>query len=332
GRNFSYLDTQLKRLGSTNFTQIPVNAPRCPVAHFQRDGHMQMSTQPGRATYEPNSFSGTDGGPREDPAGGFPAYPEPVSGEHRQIRAESFADHYSQARLFLISQTEVEREHMRDAFAFELGKCEIPAIRTRMLANLRNVDEEFAAEVADALGMPLPDASDAAVATRTDLPAADELSILKNAKGTFTGRKLGLLVTEGADADVVNALRQAVEKAKATVQIIGPVVGPLTLSDGSEVTPDHALAAAPSVLFDAVAVITSDEGATFLADQPGARDFVSDAFTHFKFIGYSPEAASLLDAAGVAPDQACTELIASSVRRFVGGLGALRQWDRDVSA
>ena len=332
GRNFSYLDTQLKRLGSTNFTQIPVNAPRCPVAHFQRDGHMQMSRQPGRATYEPNSFTGTDGGPREDPHGGFPTYPEPVSGDHRQIRAESFADHYSQARQFLVSQTDVEREHMRAAFAFELGKCEIADIRTRMLANLRNVDEEFAGEVADALGMPLPAASKAAVATRTDLGPADELSILKNAKGTFKGRKLGLLVTEGADAELVRALRQSVEKAKATVQLIGPVVGPLSLSDGSQVTPDHALAAAPSVLFDAVAVITSEQGAAFLADQPGARDFVSDAFTHFKFIGYSPETTVLLQAAGVTPDEACTELIGPSVRRFVAGLGALRHWGRDVGA
>jgi catalase len=332
GRNFSYLDTQLKRLGSTNFTQLPVNAPRCPMAHFQRDGHMQFSTQPGRANYEPNSFTGDERGPREDREGGFTAYPEPVSGEHRRIRSESFADHYSQARLFLVSQTEVEREHMRDAFVFELGKCEIPQIRTRMLANLRNVDEDFALAVADGLGMPLPDPSEAAVPTRTDLPPSDALSILKRGPGTFKGRKLGLLVTPGADGAVVEAVRAAVHEAEGVVDVVAPKIGPVTLSDGSEITPDQALVGVTSALFDAVAIVASEEGAAQLADLPKARDFADDAFAHFKHIGFSPEAVALLDAAGVTPDAACTELSqADQARGFVDGLGALRFWERDLS-
>ena len=175
GRNFSYLDTQLKRLGSTNFTQLPVNAPRCPVAHFQRDGHMQMSLQSGRANYEPNSFTGDQRGPRPDLDGGFRSSQVPENGDKRRIRAESFADHYSQARQFYRSQTPVEQEHIIGGFTFELGKCEIPAIRTRMLANLRNVDESLASAVADGLGMPLPSASPAAVAPRDDLPASPAL-------------------------------------------------------------------------------------------------------------------------------------------------------------
>ena len=109
GRNFSYLDTQLKRLGSTNFSQLPVNAPRCPVAHFQRDGHMQMSPQPGRAAYEPNSFSGEDRGPREVGAQGQQPFPDEVEGQTRRVRSASFADHYSQARQFYVSQTPVEQ-------------------------------------------------------------------------------------------------------------------------------------------------------------------------------------------------------------------------------
>lgn len=159
GRNFSYLDTQLKRLGSTNFSQLPVNAPRCPVAHFQRDGHMQGTLQEGRANYEPNSFTGAERGPRADTAGGFATHPDGDVGPKRRIRAESFADHYSQAKLFWDSQTPVEQDHIVAAFAFELGKCELPRIRTAMLANLRNVDDDLATKVAEKLGMPLPDAA-----------------------------------------------------------------------------------------------------------------------------------------------------------------------------
>ena len=141
GRNFSYLDTQLKRLGGPNFTYLPVNAPRCPVAHFQQDGHMAMTNPVGRVNYEPNSWSTP--GPREDPAGGFRSFPEPVGGVKQRVRSERFADHYSQARQFYVSQTPVEQAHIVDAFVFELSKCEQPGIRARMVANLRNVDEDL---------------------------------------------------------------------------------------------------------------------------------------------------------------------------------------------
>ena len=140
GRNFSYLDTQLKRLGSPNFTQLPVNAPKCPLAHFQQDGHMALTNPAGRANYEPNSWEGPAGGPREDPAAGFTSFPAHEAGPKRRLRAESFADHYSQARQFYLSQTDIEQRHIAEAFTFELSKCDTEAIRTRMVAGLRNVD------------------------------------------------------------------------------------------------------------------------------------------------------------------------------------------------
>ena len=142
GRNFSYLDTQLKRLGGPNFTHIPINAPRCPIHHFQQDGHMQMRGPKGRANYEPNSWA--EGGPRADPARGFRSFPEPVGGEKRKLRAESFADHYSQARLFYRSQTPVEQQHIADAIVFELSKVETPAIRERVVGHLPNIDDDLA--------------------------------------------------------------------------------------------------------------------------------------------------------------------------------------------
>ncbi len=124
GRNFSYLDTQLKRLGGPNFTHIPINAPKCPFHHFQQDGHMAMHNPTTRANYEPNSW-GAQGGPRETPQG-YHSYPAQESGPKGRVRSESFADHYSQARQFYVSQTPVEQDHMTSALVFELSKVERP--------------------------------------------------------------------------------------------------------------------------------------------------------------------------------------------------------------
>src|SRR4051795_9495696 len=149
GRNFSYLDTQLKRLGSPNFTHIPINAPKCPCSHFQQDGHMAMHNPKGRVNYEPNSW--TDGGPRESPELGFKSYPEPVEGAKVRARSETFSDHYSQARQFYISQTEIEQRHIGNALTFELSKVVTPAIRARMVSHLLNIDASLAAAVAKGL-------------------------------------------------------------------------------------------------------------------------------------------------------------------------------------
>ena len=334
GRNFSYLDTQLKRLGSTNFTQIPVNAPRCPVAHFQRDGHMQMSTQPGRAAYEPNSFTGADRGPRETGPDGHVPFPAEVSGETRRVRAASFADHYSQARQFWISQTPVEQDHIVAAYVFELGKCEVPAIRARMVGNLRVVDESLASRVSAGLGMPVPPASEAA-APVVELEPSPALSILANAKETFEGRKLGLLVGDGAQAASVKRLTKGVETAGGLVEVVALAVGGATLSDGSVLVAKQAVAGGPSVLYDAVAIVTGADGGTALADEPAARDFLTDAFTHFKVIGLGGDTDALVEAAGLTGklDEACLPVgTAGDTASFVDRIAGPRQWERDLTA
>ena len=334
GRNFSYLDTQLKRLGSTNFTQIPVNAPRCPVAHFQRDGHMQMSTQPGRAAYEPNSFTGADRGPRETGPDGHVPFPAEVSGETRRVRAASFADHYSQARQFWISQTPVEQDHIVAAYVFELGKCEVPAVRARMVGNLRVVDESLASRVSAGLGMPVPPASEAA-APVVELEPSPALSILANAKETFEGRKLGLLVGDGAQAASVKRLTKGVETAGGVVEVVALAVGGATLSDGSVLVAKQAVAGGPSVLYDAVAIVTGADGGAALADEPAARDFLTDAFTHFKVIGLGGDTDALVEAAGLTGklDEACLPVgTAAQTAGFVDRIAGPRQWERDLTA
>ena len=300
GRNFSYLDTQLKRLGSPNFTHLPVNAPRCPVAHFQQDEHMATANPVTRANYEPNSWQTDVGGPREDPAAGFTTYPATESGAKRRLRPESFADHYSQARQFYLSQTDVERRHIARAFTFELAKCDRAEIRTRMVAGLRNVHEDLARSVAEGLGLAdFPDKAPAAREPVDGLPQSPALSILGNGPQSFAGRKIGVLVTDGADADILAALRSAAEQAGVNVELVAPAVGGIQASDGKQVEADQQVDGGPSVLYDAGVLLPSPDAAPALARTPAARDFVTDANAHCKLIGHIGPAAPLLAAAGL---------------------------------
>ncbi len=332
GRNFSYLDTQLKRLGSPNFTHIPVNAPRCPMAHFQQDGHMAMKNPKGRANYEPNSW-GALGGPRENPERGFTSFPAEVAGPKTRVRSESFADHYSQARQFFISQTPIERKHIGDALTFELSKCERPDIRARVVSHLLNIDVALARRVADGLRLELPEPAKAARPTRQDLPPSDPLSILKHPK-SFAGRKLGLLVTDGADAKLVKALIEAVEKAGAVYEIVAPYIGGVVLDDGVMLAAAQKIDGGPSVLYDAVAIVASETGAADLAADATARDFASDAFAHCKFIGFTDAAMPLLEKAGVAEalDEGCLRLSSGKdAAAFIAACAELRYWPRELT-
>ena len=253
GRNFSYLDTQLKRLGGPNFTHIPINAPKCPFAHFQQDGHMAMRNPVGHVNYQPNSFGE---GPRKSPQRGFIPFAEVEQGSKRRLRAESFADHYSQARQFLISQTPGEQTHIANALTFELSKVKTPVIRERMVSHLLNIDETLANKVAAALGLKtMPKPADAAMPTRQDLDPSPALSIVEKGPQRFEGRKLGILVTDGADADLIKALKSALAKAGATFEIIAPQITGVKASDGSWVEADQMIDGGPSVLYDAVALL-----------------------------------------------------------------------------
>ena len=299
GRNFSYLDTQVKRLGSPNFTHIPINAPKCPFAHFQQDGHMAMHNPRGRANYEPNSWTANPG-PRESPEKGFKSFPAQEEGPKLRIRSETFADHYSQARQFFISQTEVEQQHIASALTFELSKVETPAIRTRMVSHLLNIDPGLADKVAKGLRLrEMPKPADAARPTRQDLKPSPALSIQLNGPETFAGRKVGALVTDGVDAKILDALAKALKAEGATLKLIAPEVGGVEASDGTWHGADEKLDGGPSVLFDAVAILPSREGASRLATLPAARDYVSDAVAHHKFIAYVESAVSLFEKVGV---------------------------------
>jgi catalase len=335
GRNFSYLDTQLKRLGSPNFTHIPVNAPKCPFHHFQQDGHMAMVNPKGRVNYEPNSWNNGAGGPRESPEKGFRTYPAEEQGPKLRLRSETFADHYSQARQFYMSQTDTEQSHIVAALTFELSKVERLDIRARVVSHLLNIDQELAQQVADGLRLKeMPKPADAAKPTRQELRKSPALSIFLNGPKSFKGRKVGALVTDGVDIDILTALKTALEEEGALLEIVAPHVGGVEASDGSWIAAVQQLDGGPSVLYDAVTLLPSEEGAMALAKEPAARDFVADAFAHMKFIGYVEAALPLFDKAGVldSRDEGCIMLEGpAGGAQFLASCRQLRFWAREAA-
>ncbi|WP_313534708.1 catalase [Sphingomonas sp.] len=333
GRLFSYTDTQLSRLGSVNFHQLPINSAKgraaaagCPFLNQQRDGHMQMAVPKGRANYEPNSLAkvGEEGGAREDPEKGYKTFPSEEQGQKLRIRPESFADHYSQARLFFRSMDPAEQAHIASALVFELSKVSLEHIRVAVMANLRNVDETLAQRVADGLAMDLPDAAPTA-APVLDMDPSPALRIIRGPREihTLDGKTVGILIADGTDADDLATLKDAIEAAGGKAMTIAPKVGAVPLSDGSKIAADAQLFGQPSVTVDACAVILSDEAAAKLVKEGAAVQWVMDAFGHLKAIGANAAAQPLLDKAGVEADEGVTDL--------AGFVEAAKQryWDRE---
>jgi catalase len=331
GRLFSYLDTQLSRLGSPNFQEIPINAPKCPWQNLQRDGHMRLRVDPSRTSYEPNSLDMK--APREAGTDGFQSISAAVEGSKLRQRPESFADHYTQAHLFFKSMTEPEQRHIAGGFAFELGKCQEMKIRRRMLGHLENIDPALAEMVADKLGM----AGEAeqirpSVAANTKIKPSPALSQYAAAPQTIAGRKIGLLVTDGTDLKIVDALRKKAKAEKAVVEIVAPKAGGFLASDGKMHPADHFLAGAPSAVFDAVVLAPSAKGTEQLLKMAAAVDWLRMAFAHLKIIGFTAEAAPLFDAANVDPegDEGLVPINGAKVGDFIEAAKHHRIWNREA--
>ena len=332
GRLFSYLDTQLKRLGGPNFHQIPINQPKCPLHNLQRDGHMRMDVAAGQVNYEPSSL-GPDVA-RASAELGYRPFGAEEAGQQLRIRPESFADHYSHARLFFASQTKPEQDHIVAALIFELSKCLLPRVRQAVLARIANIDETLAARVATGLGVtePVPPAEPAApVKTMEPSPM---LSILAKAEPTLRGRKVGALVSDGADGALVAELRSALATAGATLELVAPTVGGVVTAEGDLLPADHKIDGGPSVMFDAVAVLPSAEGGAQLALEAAAVNFVRDAFGHLKVIAYLPTAAPLFVKGGLTDatpdsDPGLIALPAASLADFVRAAAEGRVWARE---
>lgn len=311
GRLFSYLDTQKSRLGTANFHQIPINAPKCPFANFQRDGMMQTMVPKGRANYEPNSLhmAGEDPGPRAN-ADGFVTFPTNDErnnpSEKLRVRSELFADHFSQARMFYRSQTAIEQAHIASAMVFELSKVTLSHVQERVIGQARNIDEDLAKRVAAGIGLTLPKTV-APAKPVVDLEASAALSIVKNMKATLKGRKVGILFADGSDKNEIENLRSDIKRAGGKAVLIASRLKNIRTRGGA-LDADGQLFGTPSCTLDAIALVLTESAAKDMCKEGAAVQFVMDAFGHLKAIGHNGSAKALLDKAGVVVDAGVTTL------------------------
>lgn len=356
GRLFSYTDTQLIRLGGPNFHEIPINRPVVPVHNNQRDGFMRQTINKGKVSYSPNSLGGGCPFQAGRMQGGFTSYPERINAAKVRARSESFFDHFSQARLFYNSQSEPEKNHIVDALSFELGKVQHQHIRERMLFTLKQVDKGLAAEVAYALGLPVPDAADSPL--NQSIPADGDvlqhqptdkdssvtisgaLSMADTVKDNIITRKVAILAADGVDYSRLKALKQALTDNGALPEIVAPHLGFITAENEEKIRVHQSLLTAASVFYDAVYVPGGTNCVATLAADADAVHFLNEAFRHCKAIAADGAALQVLEATyffrklpqeGVAPDEGLvitddTELL---IREFVKAIAQHRFWDRE---
>ncbi|MBL8541406.1 MAG: catalase [Betaproteobacteria bacterium] len=339
GRLHSYLDTQLIRLGGPNFHEIPVNQPRgCPFRNLQRDGYMRQRVDQGRVAYEPSSLD--EGAPAQSPAGrgGFATFLEGVEGEKVRARPESFFDHYSQAALFWRSQSPIEKDHIVDAFGFELGKVQTRHVQQRMVENLQNVDGTLARRVSEQLGLNLGEPP--AVQAKSPVETSPALSLLHDPVTSAASRKVAILVADGVDGDELALLKTALEKAGAVAKVVGVRGGQIATGNGDPIAVDHPLPTVASTLFDAVAVPGGAGHVNALRANPRSAFFVAESFRHLKGIYAATGATALLEDAGVVHGEGTTQDIPGvvvpasggttpkDIQAFIEVIAKHRAWDR----
>lgn len=358
GRLFSYTDTQLSRLGSPNFHEIPINRSIAPVSNNQRDGHMRQEINKGRVSYHPNSLGGGCPYQAQISEGGFASFNERVDAHKVRERSESFADHFGQAKLFFNSQTDTEKSHIVKALRFELGKVETTAIRVRMLGLLSQVDMQLAEKVAIGLGAIVPPVLETPInkgvspenemsrkqepkTVDSSVASSDALSMLKNPTNspTIASRKVAIICADGVSEAAVMNMKNALIKEDAKGFIIAPHLGSvLTDADGA-IAADFSFLTASSVLFDAV-YIPHSQGCSILAKNEDVMEFLNDAYKHCKVIGADGESIELINSASFAlkitNDDAgilLNSAIASETftQNFIAAMGEHRFWERETN-
>ncbi|GAA1738913.1 catalase CatB [Isoptericola hypogeus] len=323
GRLFSYLDTQLSRLGGPNFAQLPINRPHAPVNDMLRDGMHQTAVHDGIVAYKPNALD--DDRPTASPDDGFVTVATPVEGTKGRHHPVSFTDHFRQARLFWLSMTPVEQAHVAQAYAFELGKCASPRVQENMLASLARVDADLASRVATGLGLPVP---------AGDVPEGVEpspaLSQVPTEPGRVEGRVVGVLVADGADLGAVAALRSALGEEGVVVRVVAPHGGEVASGDASEPV-DRTLLTTRSVEYDAV-VIADGTAGTPLAADGRTHVLLQEAYRHGKAIAAVGDGTEVLRAAGVATEAPGVHVLDAgsddAARVLRHDLGMHRAWAR----
>ena len=338
GRNHSYLDTQTSRLGGQNFHEIPINSSIAPVYNNQRDGMHRQAIARGRVAYEPNSLAGGcpfQGGSMK----GFTSFPEPVADDKIRGKAEKFADHYTQAKLFFESQTPQEQAHIVGGFRFELSKLTVPAIRERMLSSLVNASADLAQKVADGLGMAVPAAMPLALQATVapEIEHAPSLSLMAlPGNGGIRTRKVAILIENGVESTSLEAVQSALLDAGAVPVLIAPRLGTYQGSGG----PLEAVATmenSPAVLFDALVLPDGADGVAALMRVGNTMEFVKDQYRHCKSILVLGASSMLLDKVGIAttlPDGSADPGLLvgddGAIAAFLAAIGQHRHPARDT--
>jgi len=302
GRNFSYHDTQLTRLGGPNFHEIPINASVAQVHNNQRDGFHRQSIPRGRVAYEPNSLGG--GCPFQAGKLGFMSFPEPIEGDKLRGKPEKFADHYTQATLFYNSQTAVEQNHIVEGFRFELTKVQTPAVRSRMVAGLLNVDRDLASRVAQGLGIDLPEPLPRVLAkpTQPEVTSSGALSLFSRpGDGSIRTRKVALIVTNGVDGSELQSIYDTLTNQGALAVYVGHRLGAVQSSSGEPIEVEITLETAPAVLFDALVLPSGKTAIETLGNSGQAMEFLKLQYRHCKPILALEGASALLEGANISP-------------------------------
>lgn len=348
GRLFSYTDTQLSRLGSPNFHEIPINRPIAPVHNNQRDAQFRQTINKGKVSYEPNSLGGGCPFQAKMSEGGFASYTERIDARKIRARSESFHDHFSQATLFWNSQSESEKKHLVDAFKFELGKVEVLAIRQRMLNLLTQVDAGLAEKVGKGLGLtpeepqkPINHSYGADTNPDTVQPVKKKLSLEKSValsmantvKDTIKTRKIAALIADGFDVAQLETMKFALEAEGAMVKTVATRMGEITGSDGSAVKADYSFLTTSSVLFDAVYVPGGAASVEMLSGEADAYQFVDEAYKHCKAIAATGEGIELIELtfAGKAENDKAVILGDDIAENFIKAIAEHRNWERETA-
>jgi catalase len=355
GRNFSYLDTQLLRLGGPNFHEIPINRPIAPVHNNQRDGFMRQTINRGQTNYEPNSLRGNCPFQGSIDMDAFASYAERIDAQKIRQRSASFFDHFSQATLFYQSQTAVEQNHIVRALRFELGKIETPPIRERMLGLLAQVDTDLANRVAAGLGLSVPKKFDKPMNMSIpedsdprkfqpkklveEIEPSPRLRMVDNPNftlKTIKTRKVAFLAADGFDDASVADMKLALMKAGARVMTIAPRLGVLTGKGDDTLNADCSFLTGASVLFDAFYVPDGEESVASLLAEPAAANFLREAYQHCKTIAAHGAGVQLLESAGLGESMADAGLItgrdgnaATLADNFIVAIARHRHWERE---
>jgi catalase len=301
GRLFSYLDTQLIRLGGPNFAELPINRPVAPVHNNQRDGYGRQTINRGGVAYSPNTLG--RGCPMTAPENlrGYVHYAEKVDGHKIRERSESFRDHFSQATLFWNSLSGPEQDHLVEAAHFELGKVGNKLIRQALVDLFNNVDHQLATRVAAGIGVPAPSEGVRPNHGRSS-PA---LSMTNTVKNTVKTRRVAILAEPGFNHAALMAMKSALLDAGARTQVVSKNGGTLTSAAGEAVPVEQTFLTTGSIMFDAVFVPGGRQSVDALKRQGDALHFIAEAYKHGKAIAATGEGLELLAAAGV-PDGAVT--------------------------